>query len=197
MATPTHDAPRGRHPSRQQAFGAPAVQQAGWDGSSPDTRGQPDDYYDGRQRGGISEGSFAHGGYGRGYGTGYSGNYGGYGFEPRLTPARPGPLEREDTRPPQRPTGLAGESSFEPDYQRWRGEQLRSFDDDYQAYRQQQRKSFSEEFSAWRDSRRVQATGTRTGSGGTQSPSAGQTPSGDPSGSAAGLGSISIGTTDG
>lgn len=55
---------------------------------------------------------------------------------------------------------------FDPDYDQWRQEQLKSLDDDYRQWRSDRFKKFSDEFSSWRSSR--SASGNKGSSGGTQ-----------------------------
>lgn len=60
----------------------------------------------------------------------------------------------------------------DPDYLRWREQQMRALDADYQSWRGERYKKFSEEFDSWRKSREgaTQATGTAV-DGGAAAPS--------------------------
>lgn len=87
--------------------------------------------------------------------------------------AREGPHARRDARPqngrdrePGRYGGGFGghalesgartdgdQDPFDPDYVRWRQDQMRQLDDDYRTWRRERYQKFSEEFNAWRSSR--------------------------------------------
>lgn len=57
--------------------------------------------------------------------------------------------------------GHRRDAEFEPEYHRWREEQMRRLDDEYRDWRKDRYKKFAEEFDAWRSSRtgRVDAGG--------------------------------------
>lgn len=58
---------------------------------------------------------------------------------------------------PEAPHGHAqADEEFEPEYRRWREEQLRALDEDYRAWRQDRYRQFADEFSQWRSRRAVQ-----------------------------------------
>lgn len=61
--------------------------------------------------------------------------------------------------------GHPHEEPFDPDYDQWRSEQMRSLDDDYRAWRNDRYKRFAEEFNAWRNKRSA-GSGGDGGSGG-------------------------------
>ncbi len=53
------------------------------------------------------------------------------------------------------------DAAFDPDYRRWRSEQLRALDDDYRAYRGERYQKFSDDFGAWRTARALTKGPTR------------------------------------
>jgi len=74
-----------------------------------------------------------------------------------------------------RPTPSKGSDrdDFEPDYRRWRDEQMQALDEDYRQWRRDRRQRFGETFDQWRASRPA-----RSGAAGshTQPPSEGTEP---------------------
>lgn len=61
------------------------------------------------------------------------------------------------TRRAHAPAGRASLPRQDPDYLRWREEQLRQLDADYRAWRQERYEKFAEDFAAWRSARAKQA----------------------------------------
>jgi hypothetical protein len=51
-------------------------------------------------------------------------------------------------------SGSRHQDEFDPDYLKWRNEQMQSLDNDYHSWRQDRFKKFSDEFSSWRGQRR-------------------------------------------
>jgi hypothetical protein len=56
-------------------------------------------------------------------------------------------------------------SHFDPDYHRWREEQMRRFDEDYRSWRRERYAKFSDEFDQWRNSRSYSGRDLDSGSG--------------------------------
>lgn len=104
--------------------------------------GHPDDHGSSQERLGHEE----HGNFGRqDYGNGgrFAGGEGQYGMRDM------GPLHRQGGE--QGPSRHQDE--FDPDYLRWRNQQMQSLDEDYRSWRQDRYKKFSDEFSSWRGQR--------------------------------------------
>jgi hypothetical protein len=72
------------------------------------------------------------------------------------------------------------ENEFDPDYLKWRNEQMQNLDADYHSWRQDRFKKFSDEFSTWRG-QRSSSNQESTGSSSAGSSSAGSTSNGNKS----------------
>lgn len=59
---------------------------------------------------------------------------------------------------PHAPQGELHEE-FDPEYRRWREEQLRALDEDYRAWRQDRYRQFADEFSRWRSRHAAESGG--------------------------------------
>lgn len=59
---------------------------------------------------------------------------------------------------------------FDPDYEQWRQEQMRSLDDDYHAWRTERYRKFSDEFGEWRKNRSSAISSAQGASAGSDAP---------------------------
>lgn len=123
--------------------------QAGRLGDAPDRRWSAGERYADPQGhygdfpsnyGGAREGGSAPGGQG-GYGSHPDEPHGSYGGAAGGQGAR----QTEQAR--------ADESDLDPEYRRWREQQMRALDDDYRAWRGDRHRAFSDEFDQWRKNR--------------------------------------------
>jgi len=113
--------------------------------------------------------------------AGYESGYGSGGYEGEWGSQRGGPHEE-----------------FDPDYQQWRREQMRTLDEDYRNWRQDRYKKFSDEFGQWRSSRPRSQTGSSSGSStsiGSESGSSGSSGAGSTGSSGTGSTGSSSGTS--
>ncbi len=103
-----------------------------------------DSSYSADQRRDLSRGDRPAGGYGS-----YGSSDGAYGDVQRSTAPQYG-----QSRAP-----------YDPDYHRWRTEQMNKLDNDYHSWRSDRYKKFSDEFNSWRDQRNANDTNTDPATG--------------------------------
>lgn len=106
----------------------------------------------GGQHGGFAGSGYgaAQGGYGGGRGQGGGQSYQQGGPPGQMSGGWPGDQAGQGW---MRGGGRQQQEHFDPDYQQWRDEQMRSLDEDYRNWRQERYGKFSEEFSTWRKNR--------------------------------------------
>lgn len=63
---------------------------------------------------------------------------------------------------PRAPHSEQLHEEFDPEYRRWREEQMRALDEDYRAWRKDRYRQFADEFNQWR-LRRIAEQGGRSG----------------------------------
>lgn len=124
---------------------------------------------------GRSEDHYYHGGSQERQGRDEQGNFGrqDYGNGGRFG-GGDSPYGMRDMGPMPRQGGERGQSGqqdeFDPDYIRWRDQQMRSLDEDYRSWRQDRYKKFSDEFSTWRGQRSSAAASGPGESSGAEEP---------------------------
>lgn len=87
--------------------------------------------------------------------SGYVGSHGGdedhyYVEDPRYDLPQYGPVPYPQTQPQ---TQQSRESCYEPDYLRWRQNEIRRMDAEYEAYCRDRQRRFGDQFVAWRENR--------------------------------------------
>lgn len=174
-----------RGPSPQAGYGPQGVQ--GAPGAQGGLYG-PQTNYGGRsptgrsyQGGGYEGGGYQGGGYqGGGYQVNYADQHRGYG-SPNYGHQEQWNDGRGDYGQGSGYSAGNQADDFDPDYQQWRNEQLRSLDADYRNWRQDRYKKFSDDFSSWRQNQQSGQSGQSGQTGSQQHASSGSGDNSSPS----------------